>query len=164
MLNIWPYQWQKGIYQSTGAEHLFFDNKFKFSDDNKECNRIEGKSVFISLDGTIVGLSPIDELTTRSIDYSEEYEIMQFTGLKDKKGKEIYEGYIYDIYESDDANTTMAGQLLYPNCQVVFSEGCFCFMVPSEGIHPRVPVPIYFETSRTMIKKGNIYENPELLK
>jgi uncharacterized phage protein (TIGR01671 family) len=156
MLNIWPYQWQKGIYQSTGAEHLFFDNKFQFSDDNKECNRIEGKSVFISLDGTIVGLLPIDELTTRSIDYSEEYEIMQYTGLKDKNGKEIFEGDILKLQYP--LNYGYAG---IHNKEIIvvisFDNGCFWFK--GDGY---TDCNWHFYNEYEVI--GNIYEHEDLLK
>ena len=93
----------------------------------------------------------------------DDFILMQFTGLKDKNGKEIYEGDVYDIYESKKANSTNAGQLLYENCEVVFHAGCFCFMIP---VFPngRSALPIYMEESRDFIYKGNIYENPELLK
>ena len=108
----------------------------------------------------------IDEKDSASMSpFNAKYEnapLMQFIGLKDKQGKEIYEGDIYDIYESKDANTTEAGILKYSNCDVVFNAGCFCFNVPVRPLG-RVALPIYFENGREWIYKGTIYENPELL-
>jgi hypothetical protein len=72
------------------------------------------------------------------------FELMQYTGLKDKNGKEIYEG---DIDGSDEP--------MY----VVFENGSF-------GLKYK-DMPNYFDTcidwNRVEII-GNIYENPELLK
>lgn len=77
--------------------------------------------------------------------------LMQYTGLKDKNGKEIYEG---DILKLDSWTS---------NQQVVFDEGGFCLAGKDTGFtsdihyihHAGIP-------QATVI--GNIYENPELLK
>ena len=66
--------------------------------------------------------------------------IMQFTGLTDKNGKEVYEG---DILDS--------------KCAVSFNDGMF-------GIfdkHNYMGLNSYMSKFREVI--GNIYENPELL-
>jgi uncharacterized phage protein (TIGR01671 family) len=82
------------------------------------------------------------------------YEIMQFTGLKDKNGKEIYEG---DIITEGMLASDRFGTINY---KVHFREdlpGCVCF---SEQ-------PIYWSGSYYDLSKmeiiGNIYENPEPL-
>lgn len=73
-------------------------------------------------------------------------EIMQFTGLKDRDGKEIYEGDI--VHQS--------GYMKGFNHQVVFYDSRFCLVY--DGIH----TDHIFTPNVEVI--GNIYENKELLK
>ena len=68
----------------------------------------------------------------------------QYTGLKDKNGKEIYEGDI--ILYSD---------IVEPKI-VEFRKGVFCYKMHEKAYH------IFDETQCNII--GNIYENPKLLK
>jgi uncharacterized phage protein (TIGR01671 family) len=72
--------------------------------------------------------------------------LMQFTGLKDKKGKEIYEG---DILKCDikPYGHEFLGR-------IVFMNGGFC-------IDGGIPININGFGIEIV---GNIYENPELLK
>jgi uncharacterized phage protein (TIGR01671 family) len=79
------------------------------------------------------------------------YELMQYTGLKDKNGKEIYEG---DII----GNTKYSE--MYPK-QIVFYNGSFGFWDKEDSI-PEFFMLYRYLSSREVI--GNIYENPELLK
>ena len=70
-------------------------------------------------------------------------ELMQYTGLKDKNGKDIYEG---DILKYDpDGNDPLIGE-------VAFKNGKFIQIINE------CDYPIY---KGKVI--GNIYENPELL-
>jgi uncharacterized phage protein (TIGR01671 family) len=72
--------------------------------------------------------------------------VMQYTGLKDKNGKEIYEG---DIIQADG---------MY-NDQIIFQDGGFNLKAGDEGLNLWYQLEEYgnFEVI------GNIYENPELL-
>jgi uncharacterized phage protein (TIGR01671 family) len=80
------------------------------------------------------------------------YELMQYTGLKDKNGTEIYEGDLLTDY----------GEA--PPVYVEYSEehGAYCFVDkfdPSGTVY-YTPLMISYEQMEVI---GNIYENPELL-
>ena len=78
------------------------------------------------------------------------FTFMQYTGLKDKTGKEIYEG---DILNHKPLNEKLysVGKIEYSNIHAQF------FIKNNHGTGTRLP-----ETMRIEII-GNIHENPELL-
>lgn len=79
---------------------------------------------------------------------SSNLEIMQYTCLKDKNGKEIYEGDILEI------TTTFHS---YP-IEVIWGDACWTLGKEDTGEYGTLAE--WNTTSRVI---GNIYENPELL-
>jgi len=81
--------------------------------------------------------------------------IMQYTGLKDKNGKEIYEGDIVKLWFDE-------GEEVFWNTFLVkFFEGCFiCEFL--QGDTEEYPISEYWNDSQDLEIIGNIYENPEL--
>lgn len=95
---------------------------------------VEGKGLIASGRG---GSAPIDKDTI----------LMQFTGLKDKNGKEIYEGDV--VYAEEYVGFKKL------KAEVIFNRGCFCL---NTGTIPEALIPELTEVI------GNIFQNPELLK
>lgn len=86
---------------------------------------------------------------------TDKIEIMQYTGLKDKNGKEIYEGDILELIDWYDDSIS-----IHP---VVFKNSAFmCQRLDDKEF------PFFYLQGNDDLKDGykvigNIYENPELL-
>lgn len=85
-----------------------------------------------------------------------EFELMQSTGLKDKNGKEIFEGDIIAI-EVDDTETPINARV-FQNSKI----GVLMFHVFEDN--EDVPMVELLEDNSVAFEIiGNVYENPELL-
>jgi len=121
--------------------------EIKFRAWDKHMNKMADKEYFqITFNGILIDGTPSTN--------QEDYVVMQYTGLKDKNGKEIYEGDIAMV----DLRPTL------PWCMpsvIEFAHGRFRY----NQDHIRIPladVEIMSITSEHEVI-GNIYENPELL-
>ena len=83
-----------------------------------------------------------------------DYEVMQYTGLKDSKGKEIYEGDIVKTFYFYDPGFPPREEV----SSVFFDSGIFCRRTKSGNLQS------FVQQVDDMKILGNIYENPELLK
>ena len=121
----------------------------KFRAWNKEEKRmIENASNLLLFQDWFCEASP-EYLEARKV-----YELMQYTGLKDKNGKEVYEGDIVEtniqdgIYEVSYGEEIFDGAYRYTG---IILKGCSEFCTGQKEFSEFVEVI------------GNIYENPELL-
>lgn len=90
------------------------------------------------------------DLITGKVKYTSELPVMQFTGLKDKNGTEIYEGDLLDFGNNNPV-------------EVIFDNGAFCVFDD--------PLGWDFDSEEHIIRTdfkyceviGNIHQNPELI-
>lgn len=99
----------------------------------------------------VCNLEADEHLKETDIRYSYDYELMQYVGIKDKEGKEIYEGDI-DQYGNVVTYVADVNESLGMNCGWYLQRDNF------ESWSELVCGNNYIEI------KGNIYENPELLR
>ena len=98
-----------------------------------------GKATNITLEGKF---KDVDHVTTKTVPV-DDLEIMQFTGLVDNNGKEIFEGDVVKLF----GNETVS--------QVYFKDGSFLIDEPEKKT-------LLFSILCEVI--GNIHEHPEILK
>jgi len=88
---------------------------------------------------------------------SPEFEVMQFTGLLDKSGKEIYEGDI--VFNHAEEGRSNSNTIIWNNDGYVI-EQLSAQDDEIDGIGIYLELYLYNEDIEVI---GNIYENPELL-
>lgn len=89
-------------------------------------------------------LCEVPAISFQEVINSDQWEVMQYTGLKDRNGVEIYE---------NDMLSFLVGGQRYPHL-VEFEKGQFIAGIPLFVIEEKHQAEVI----------GNIYENPELLK
>ena len=108
------------------------------------------ETLFIGINRLCFGNSETEDLFFRDF---EEVELMQYTGLKDKNGKEVYEGDIVKIIE-------LEGYGEY--CDQVKYTGKIEYCVSEFRIQP-LNLKLSDESIVEIEVIGNIYENKNLL-
>lgn len=96
----------------------------------------------------------IDDLQIKKISFTGECQVMQFTGLKDENGKEIFEG---DLHLSE---SIMDGKPNKSYLPILFENGAFWIDESFEknGTY----LTLLCEYGEPLNIQGNIHENPEL--
>jgi len=121
---------------------------------------VNSNRYFIELDdGTTWFNLGTDEGSDNLVDQSFKLELMQYTGLKDKNGKEIYSGDILNGYHNKGCEKC-GHNARTVHYEVVFEDGMFATKGHPQSLERQMAYssePSEFEVI------GNIYENGDLL-
>lgn len=136
--------------------------KIKFRAWNKETHKmvfqcdmndsLENKEYYFTLNEDSVDLLRYDEDYSAYVNCNA--DIMQYTGIKDAEGKEIYEG---DIVKASECipGEDFIGKVIYDEWG-----GCYFMIREGEGNYCKITIDLEYYSHYVI---GNIYENPELL-
>jgi len=125
----------------NGKKMLFYNSWFTLHNNNVLCFEES---------------SDHDYVDDSDVDYPEKVELMQFTGLTDKNGKEIYEG---DIYKPSDSFIVEWTEKVVGIIE--FKNGSFIGVYRNKK-GEILDSELYMQGTIEVI--GNIYENEDLLK
>nr|WP_295678836.1 YopX family protein [uncultured Lachnoclostridium sp.] len=131
--------------------------KFRAWDDkDKIMYSDKSLDLVIHFDGELNSIDP-ETGEIAGTHYTKELSIMQYTGLKDKNGVEIYEG---DILEWRYKNM-LTGVEVIVRYTVHYSEPSACFKTKEHGsVNDTL---LMLTLSKDVYVAGNIYENPKLV-
>lgn len=95
----------------------------------------------------------LEDLQLRKVQFTSECVVMQFTGLQDKEGKEIYEGDLVKCGKSKDAMLAI----------IVFRQQAFLLQYLPVEKKKGEQIYDYMEDYKHFEVLGNVFENPELI-
>lgn len=146
------------------AKAMFPIHEMTFNKSKNELEYIHGVDIFdkdSDFSGNVAYGGHIEKMTGNPL--RPKFELMQFTGLHDRNGEEVYEG---DIIKEPSLETRNIPNCKYPEyflSKVVFKDSAFK-IVSTKSIHP-VHFDMFCKDGVCLNYEviGNIYENPELL-
>ena len=98
------------------------------------------------------GQPDLETLQSFMFHWGDSKNLMQYTGIKDKNGKEIYEG---DILEMNDRKASRS--------QVKYDDKKWARFLAYDREAVSVYMPFVENAVNQWVVIGNIYENPELI-
>lgn len=129
------------------------NRKIKFRAWDKSCNKMRGEN----------GIKDCFSLRSDGV-YNDDYILMQFTGLVDKNGKEIYEGDIIPYHFNENVKVVVKyGSYSNPCDDKHASHIGFYLEFQDEREKNMFRKDLGYWIKTTFVE-GNIYENRELLK